>query len=197
MASFPEKVTEQQLIAETLRGNTDSFRPLVEKYWGLVSSIVQKYVKNRETTLDLSQEVFLAAFSGLSQYRHDFSFSPWLAKIAVNKALEYLRRENRAPFADSDLTCVISTGLSPEAAFDEKQLFDDCLASLPEKLQVMFILRHGLDFAYDEMAYVLDVPVGTVKSVMFRMRNQLKEFLEGRDRCEETLASREQEFDVK
>ena len=104
MASSPENTDEKLLIADTLRCNHEAFRPLVEKYWGLVSSIVQKYIKNRETAADLCQEVFIAAFTGLPQYRHDLSFSPWLAKIAVNKALEHLRRENRAPFADFDLS---------------------------------------------------------------------------------------------
>ncbi len=197
MASFSDKDAEQELIAATLDGNSGSFRPLVEKYWGLVSSIIQKYIKNRETAADLSQEVFLAAYTNLAQYRHEHSFSPWLAKIAVNKALEHLRREKRAPFADFDLAGAVSRDLSPEASIDEKQLFDECLASLPENLQVMFILRHGIDFSYEEMAYVLDVPVGTVKSVMFRMRNQLKETLESRNRCEKAQVCREQECDVK
>lgn len=197
MASFPDKDAEQQLIAETLNGSSGSFKPLVEKYWGLVSSIIQKYIKNRETAADLSQEVFLAAYTSLAQYRHEHSFSPWLAKIAVNKALEHLRREKRSPFADFDLAGAVSKDLSPEAVIDEKQLFDECLASLPEKLQVMFILRHGIDFSYEEMAYVLDVPVGTVKSVMFRMRNQLKEILESRNRCEKAQIDKEQECDVK
>ena len=196
MASFPEKVTEQQLIAETLRGNTDSFRPLVEKYWGLVSSIVQKYIKNRETAADLCQEVFIAAFTSLPQYRHDLSFSPWLAKISVNKALEHLRRENRAPFADFDLGNILSQALSPDEVIDQKQLFDDCIACLPEKLQILFILRHGLDFSYEDLAYVLDMPAGTVKSIMFRMRSQLRSFLESREQREKTIAGREQEFDV-
>lgn len=196
MANFPENTDEKLLIANTLRGNHEAFRPLVEKYWGLVSSIVQKYIKNRETAADLCQEVFLAAFTGLPQYRHDLSFSPWLAKIAVNKALEHLRRENRAPFADFDLSNVLSQALSPDEVLDQKQLFDDCIACLPEKLQILFILRHGLDFSYEDLAYVLDMPAGTVKSIMFRMRSQLRSFLESREKREKAIAGREQEFDV-
>ncbi|MDD3146118.1 MAG: sigma-70 family RNA polymerase sigma factor [Candidatus Riflebacteria bacterium] len=197
MASFPDKDAEQQLIAETLDGSSGSFKPLVEKYWGLVSSIIQKYIKNRETAADITQEAFLAAYTSLGQYKHEHSFSPWLAKIAVNKALEHLRREKRSPFTDFDLATAVSSRLSPESAIDERQLFDECLACLPDKLQVLFILRHGLEFSYEDMAYVLDLPVGSIKSIMFRMRNQLKEILESRNRCENAQLSKEQECDVK
>ena len=196
MASSPENTDEKLLIADTLRGNHEAFRPLVEKYWGLVSSIIQKYIKDRETAADLCQEAFLAAFTGLAQYRHELSFSPWLAKIAVNKALEHLRRENRAPFADFDLSNILSQNLSPDEVIYQKYFLDDCIACLPEQLQVLFILRHGLDFSYEDLAYVLDMPAGTVKSIMFRMRSQLRSFLESREQREKTLAGREQEFDV-
>ena len=180
--------SEYLSISETLQGNNDAFKPLVEKYWGMVAALVHRYIKNRETAADLCQEAFITAFTSLGQYRHQHSFAPWLAKIAVNKALEHLRRVSRAPLADVDLSYVISPAVSPEAACDQQQLYDDCLASLPEKLQVMFILRHGLEFSYEEMAYVLDQPLGTVKSLMFRLRGQLKTFLESRDRCEQASA---------
>lgn len=195
MTKNPDNNAEQKLISETLRGNADAFRPLVEKYWGLVSSIMQKYIRNRETAADLCQEAFLSAFSRLSQYRSQQKFSPWLARIAINKAFEHLRRESRTQYVDCDLDLAASSLLPPETVVDQQLFFDSCLESLPEKLQVLFILRHGLDFSYEEMAYVLDLPVGTVKSIMFRIRSQLKVFLENQARSDLVLCSGEQESD--
>lgn len=189
MVKKSEKKAELQLIIEVLRGNTQSFAPLVEKYWGLVFSIVGRYIKNRETADDICQEVFLAAFTGINSYCHDYSFSPWLAKIAVNKALEHLRRENRFVLVDFDLDYAFSARLTPEDALEQKQFFDDCLAGLPDDLHVMFILRHGLELSYEEMAQVFDVPVGTVKSLMFRIRKQLKDVFQSQERCEQVLSS--------
>ncbi len=184
-----DKDAEQRLIAGVISGNPQAFRPLVETYWGLVASIVSRYIRNPETADDICQEVFLAAYSSIQTFCGDCRFSPWIAKIAVNKSLEHLRREKRASFVDYDLDTILSGIQSPDAVLNDRQFFDDCLASLPENLQVMFLLRHGLDFSYDDMALVLEVPVGTVKSLLFRIRSHLKNFLEKRENTEKVLSS--------
>ncbi|OGK12043.1 MAG: hypothetical protein A2W80_14630 [Candidatus Riflebacteria bacterium GWC2_50_8] len=189
VANNSEKQAELQLINEVLRGNTQSFASLVEKYWGLVFSIVSRYIKNRETAEDICQEVFISAFSGLASYRCEYRFSPWLAKIAVNKSLEHIRREKSAVFVDVDLDLFVSNLPSPEESIDQSQLFDECLAILSDDWQIMFILRHGLELSYLEIAQVFDVPVGTVKSLMFRIRKQLKDVFEKRAQREELVLS--------
>jgi len=191
-----DKDAEQRLIAGVVSGNSQEFRPLVENYWGLVASIVGRYVRNTDTADDICQEVFLAAYSSIHTFSPDCRFSPWLARIAVNKALEYLRREKRASFVDFDLDLVLSSIQTPDMVLSDRQLFDDCLASLPENLQVMFLLRHGLDFSYDDMAHVLDLPVGTIKSLLFRIRSHLKAFIEKREGYEKVLSSGGQQSDV-
>lgn len=178
MSNDSLKNAERQLINDTLNGNTSSFQPLVEKYWGLVFSIIQKYVKNSETVADLSQEVFLIAYSRLQQYRPEFNFSPWLSKIAVNKALEFLRREKRSPVIDFDPDFTECHRFAPEQILKQRELFDECLEKLPAEMQIIFILRHGLEFSYDDIAHVLDLPVGTIKGSLFRVRNHLKRIFE-------------------
>lgn len=174
MANDSTKSDELQLITDTLRGNSSAFRPLVEKHWGLVYSIIQKYIKDPETIADISQEAFLLAFTRLKQYRHEHRFSPWLAKIAVNKALEFLRREKRSPIVDFDPELAECYRFEPEQLSRKNEFFDECLEKLPTEMQIMFILRHGLEFSYDDIAHVLDLPVGTIKGALFRIRNQLK-----------------------
>lgn len=191
-----DKDAEQRLIAGVVSGNSQAFRPLVETYWGLVASIVGRYIRNTDTADDICQEVFLAAYSSIHTFCPECRFSPWLARIAVNKSLEHLRREKRASFVDFDLDLVLSGIQPPDMVLNDRQLFDDCLASLPENLQVMFLLRHGLDFSYDDMAHVLDLPVGTIKSLLFRIRSHLKDFIEKREGYEKVLSSGGQQSDV-
>lgn len=195
MTSPYDKNAELKLIADTLRGNSEAFRPLVEGYWNLVCSVIRRYVKNQESIVDIAQEVFLNAFAKLSQYKPEFSFPPWLVKIAINKSIEFLRKENRSPFVDFDLEFTACQKLSPENIADQNQFFDACLERLPEKLQILFILRHGVDFSYEDMAYVLDLPVGTVKGAMFRIRNQLKTHFASKERREQVFCDGGQTLD--
>lgn len=186
MTRIIDKDLDQSLIEETLNGNADAFRPIVEKYWNLVYSIIQRYFKTREMIEDLCQEVFFIAYSRLNQYRKEYRFSPWLAKIAINKSIEVLRKEQRSVNIDVDLDYLSSDALSPETFFDRKQFFDDCIDRLPPQLQILFILRHGVEFSYDEISQILDLPIGTVKGAMHRIRNQLKEHLKKESaRCSE------------
>jgi len=178
MSNDSLKNAERQLIHNTLSGDSSSFQPLVEKYWGLVFSIIKKYVKDQETVADLSQEVFLIAYSRLQQYRPEFNFSPWLSKIAVNKALEYLRREKRSPVVDFDPDFAECHRFAPEQILKQRELFDECLEKLPAEMQIIFILRHGLEFSYEDIAHVLDLPAGTIKGLLFRVRNHLKKIFE-------------------
>ena len=170
----PEKTQELELIRETLNGNSDAFRPLVEKYWGLVYSVIHKYVRDPETISDLCQEAFLIAFSKLNLYRHDYRFSPWLARIAINKAIEHLRREKRAPMVDFDPEMTKCLKFDPERLSEQRAFFDECIDKLSEEMQIIFILRHGLEFSYEEISMVLDIQPGTVKTTLFRIRNHLK-----------------------
>lgn len=184
-----EKTQDIELIAATLRGNNSAFKPLVEKYWGLVYSIVQKYVKVPETVSDICQEVFLLAFSKLQQFKVDSNFSPWIAKIAVNKSLEYLRKEKRAPFVDFDPDLTTCERFDPKRVVAEREFFDECLEKLSTEMQIVFILRHGLDFSYEDIAHVLNLTVGTVKGALFRIRALLKKLLsENQHRSETAVA---------
>jgi RNA polymerase sigma-70 factor (ECF subfamily) len=193
-----EKNDDNRLIARALNGQSEAFRPLVEKYWSLVFSVVRRYVKDNETTTDICQEAFCAAYFKLNQFRENSKFSPWLVRIAVNKALEYLRREQRSPIVSIDPGLIESwQPKALSAKEDPKEFFDECLEKLNEELQILFILRHGIDFSYDDIAFVLDVPVGTVKVALFRLRNQLKDAFLAKQRRESALHKEKEQADGK
>jgi RNA polymerase sigma-70 factor (ECF subfamily) len=172
---------EYQLLTDTLNGNSEAFRPLVEKYWGLVFSVISRYIKDRETAADICQEAFFNAYNKLDQFKLGSSFSPWLVKIAVNKAIENLRREKRSPVVNFDPEIIENCNFCEDNLIsDTGQLFDECIDKLPADMQILFILRHGIEFSYDDIAFVLDIPVGSVKGALFRLRNRLKEMINAR-----------------
>ncbi len=178
MTNGDEKINEKFLISETLKGNTKAFQPIVETNWNLVFSIISRRIKDRETVADLCQETFLSAYAKLNQFKTEQRLAPWLAKIAVNKALEFIRKDRNATFIDLNLELTALGNGSPDNHSNGKFLLDNCIDALSESLQILFILRHGLSFSYDDIAYVLDVPVGTVKASFFRIRNELRARIE-------------------
>ncbi len=166
---------ENQLIHQTLAGRTDSFKPLVQNYWNRAFQIILKFVKNEETAADICQETFVTAFSKLNQFKIGNRFSPWLFKIASNKSLEYLRSNKRKNEISFDLSDLPDLAPGPHKSLHEKELLDSCIDRLPVDYQILFVLRHGMELSYDEMAFILDLPVGTVKVALFRIRNLLKQ----------------------
>jgi RNA polymerase sigma-70 factor (ECF subfamily) len=190
-----ENNSDKLYVDETLRGNSEAFRPIVEKYWNLVFSVIARYIKNKETIADLCQEVFFKSFKKLDQFKTKQNFAPWLTRIAVNHTIEYLRKNKRYKFVEFDLERVASYKLEPDSVFDQNQFFDECLNRLSPELQIMFILRHGIEFSYEEIAFIMDVPVGTIKASLFRIRDKLRKSFVSSQNREQTLAAKGSEND--
>lgn len=139
-----------------------------------MNAIIFRYVKDAELASDISQEAFILAFSRLNQFNQEAKFSPWLCKIAVNKAIEYLRKANKYK----------KINLEIENIPDSKQIYDlvnrfstydACIDSLPEVYQVMFILRYGLEMPYKDISFVTGISLGTIKGTFSRIKNILRE----------------------
>lgn len=170
-----QQCDENFLIRNIIAGNKDSFRPLVQMYWNRVYFLALKYVKNEQIAEDIAQEVFVSCYTKLDQYKVDTNFSAWLMKITVNESNSYLRKKKRDIKLDSALRTKVTLPQIDTTEFSET-LFDKCLKMLPTTYQIVFLLRHGMELTYDEMAFVLDEPVGTVKGTLFRVRKLLKDF---------------------
>lgn len=170
---------ELDLIQQVRRGRRDAFRPLVERYWSRVQCLLRRMGRTGDGNEDLCQEVFLRAFDRLETYDLTRPFGPWLMKIAWNLTCEAIRREGRRvsfqPLEDD-----LFPDRQPEPADQavDRVTFEECLARLPIGARVLFLLRHGMHLSYDEMALVLDEPIGSVKGQLFRIRGQLKRYLQ-------------------
>ncbi len=138
----------------------------------------------------LAQEVFLKAYRSISSFKGNSRFYTWLYRIAVNTTLSYLKRESLAESRDRNFELEVraSTGEldgvqteNPEQLFMRKEFMDRLLASvrsLPEELRTAIVLREFSGLNYEEIADIMKVPLGTVRSRIFRARARLREMLE-------------------
>jgi RNA polymerase sigma-70 factor (ECF subfamily) len=128
----------------------------------------------------MAQEAFLRAWSNLSSFRPQSSFRNWLYRIAVNATLDVLRHRPEARLEDEDTHMLADQTPGPESALIEKEglaLLQQAVSSLPEAARSVLILREYGELSYQEIAFVLDVPVGTVMSRLNYARNRLRDLL--------------------
>lgn len=180
---------EIKLIAEALGGSQKAYRVLTEKHQVSVYHIIYKIVRDKETAHDLVQETFMKAFSSLAGYRSEYRFSTWLYKIAANASIDFLRKKkiNALSLDQKIETKDGSVGFEvpdysyhPGQDLERKETrfsIDEAIQALPDKYREVIIYRHKDDKSYDEIADLLDIPVGTVKARIFRARELLKKKL--------------------
>ena len=186
IASTQADQDDRELVAASKAGNQDAFAQLVQlhqrRVFGLVFRVLQQYEEASEVT----QETFLAAWQGLPSFRGDARFSTWLYRIAYNCCLKQLEQRRR----DQALRAAVQAEQSfHEVNCDEpateqlevrerQALVREHLSLLPAKYRIVLILRHLQEMTYEEMADILTIPIGTIKTHLFRARNLLKERLE-------------------
>ena len=187
MKGEQEKVTDKQLVARVQKGDKGAFDLLVIKYQYKVHAIIFRYVKDIDEVNDVMQEAFIKAYRALEDFRGESAFYTWLYRIAVNTAKNYLIARNRRPPAfdinvdDSDYSeenKQLHNVDSPENILyrDELQsVINAAIKNLPEDLRTALILREFEDLSYEEIADIMDCPVGTVRSRIFRARESLEE----------------------
>ncbi len=180
MTNYPSSNSDNDhaLIRQLQSGDTAAFEPLTKKYWHQVHFVCLKYLRDVELASDAAQETFISAFTGIGTFDSARDFRPWLLKIAVNKSLRLIKKDQKHRTLAREIQPTKPSSSNPSEVFADKQLIDDCLARLEFDEQILFVLRHGLDLAYDEMAQILEKPVGSVKGELFRVRRKLKEMLE-------------------
>jgi len=179
--------TDEQLVGRVQKGDKRAFDLLVLKHQHKVSAIVSRYINDTDEANDVVQESFIKAYRALPNFRGESAFYTWLYRIAVNTAKNYLVARNRRPPAyDIDVDDAEAYGLSdhlrdidsPEALLfrDELQaVVDEAMAGLPEDLRAALTLREFDGLSYEEIAEVMDCPVGTVRSRIFRAREAVDE----------------------
>jgi RNA polymerase sigma-70 factor (ECF subfamily) len=187
LAMEQEAADDTSLVRETLAGNQASFQLLVERYQGRLFALVRHYTKNLVEVEDVVQETFLKAYTRLDSFQHESSFYTWIYRIAVNTVLDFLKRKSRSPVsAVEDPEIVISNAatsariVSPESRLEKSEIArvtQEVLESIPEIFRSVLVMREFEDMAYQDIADVLGISIGTVESRLFRARARFKEKL--------------------
>jgi RNA polymerase sigma-70 factor (ECF subfamily) len=187
------ELSDAEILAEVAAGDIDAYGKIVGRYRGRLYNFVFRFVSDRETAEDIVQETFLRAFRKRKEYRAIANFSTWLFTIAGNLAKSELRRRKRWRFFSLHRDDDSETGIElPDETYRpdkvvESSLADDqiheAIAALPENYRQVILLRDVEGMAYQEIAEIVDCPVGTVKSRVNRARLKLQQRLknEGRD----------------
>ena len=187
--------TDQQLIARVQKGDSRAFDLLVLKYQHKVLGVIGRYVHDRDEVQDVAQEAFIKAYRALPKFRGDSQFYTWLYRIAINTAKNHLvSRSRRPPGSDvevEDAEYFDAGGAlrdieTPESALfgaELKQVVEDAIRELPDDLRAAVTLREFDGLSYEDIAEIMDCPVGTVRSRIFRAREaidrQVKAQLDG------------------
>lgn len=174
---------DQKLVERVQRGDKNAFNLLVTKYQHKVANLVSRYVKNHSDVPDIVQEAFIKAYRALPNFRGDSAFYTWLYRIAVNCAKNHTVASNRKP-PGSDIEVedaeiydsgeALRENASPEKLLltnEIKKVIFDTIEQLPNDLRTAINLRELEGLSYEEIAHIMDCPVGTVRSRIFRARD--------------------------
>lgn len=184
-AASSDRALDYKLVLRVQKGDIAAFDLLVMKYQGRVASIISRYVSDHHEVADVAQETFIKAFRAIAKFRSDSAFYTWLYRIAVNCAKNYLAtRGRKTPSVDIDIVdaelSYANHGLedlsNPADQLNRDQLeavVYQTLRDLPEDLRVALTLREFEGLSYDEIASVMECPVGTVRSRIFRAREAI------------------------
>ena len=197
MSSFSglSAATDQEVVELARKGQEIAYRELLRRYQRPVFSLIYRMVRDRELAEDLAQETFVKVLNALDRYRPEYKFSSWVFKIANNAAIDHLRRKELDTLSlegGPDATTperveatALQLGDQTESPLEELEarelgsIIEKAIGCLRPEYRSCIILRHVEGRPYDEIAGILDLPLGTVKTYIHRARAELKECLEG------------------
>lgn len=187
-----QKREDFDLVTRATKGDQKAYEELVNRYKGQLHNLMYRMVHSMQEAEDLVQEAFMKAFGSLANFNYEYAFSTWLYKIATNNCIDHLRKKKLQTFSidapieykDSTYTMEIpDLTYYPDKEMirnERNSLIKVAIDSLPEKYKTVIYLRHSDELSYEEIASMLNIPIGTVKARIFRAREMLNRFLKGK-----------------
>ena len=188
---------DKEIISRCKQGDTDAFGQLVDRYQQRVYNIAFRMTNNHEDALDLAQESFLRVYRALASYKGESAFGTWVFRIASNVCLDELRKKKRQPLialstdalmpgeeGDYPIEIAAGEGHSPEQQLlrgEMRREITQALGQVSEEHRLVLVLRDIEGYSYDEIAEMVGVNVGTIKSRLNRARLALREVLTVRE----------------
>ena len=178
-------MTEQELVRAAAGGDTEAFERLVETYENKIYHLALRMCGSADEAADIAQEAFLAAWRGLPSFRGEAGFATWLYRLTSNAAIDYLRRQKKQrgdmSLDDEELGLdAVDSGPGPQETAEGSELRSAVAAGfnqLSEGHRQVLVLREIQGLSYEEIASVLELDIGTVKSRISRARSSLRKIL--------------------
>lgn len=187
------RLEDKELAALAAKGREMAFRELLARYERPVFSLVYRMVRDRTLAEDLAQEAFIRAFNAIGTYKPKFKFSSWIFKIANNHAIDHLRKRKldtvsldgsphaRSPEEEAQTRIVVeSHEEAPDRYVESRELgsqIEEAIGRLRPEYRTVVLLRHVEGYAYEEIAEIMELPLGTVKTYLHRARGELRGLL--------------------
>lgn len=190
MGSVNENIkasNDEAIVKRVQEGDVEAYNLLVIKYQHKIFQVIGKFVNNQADIADVAQEAFIKAYRAINSFRADSSFYTWLYRIAVNTAKTHLESNNKTrnhldvdspEFQSIDEQGVLASSDTPDRIIESQELQQviiDAMADLPTELSEAITLREVEGMSYEDMAVVLKVPIGTVRSRIFRARQFIEQ----------------------
>jgi RNA polymerase sigma-70 factor, ECF subfamily len=188
------RLEDRELAVLAAKGREMAFRELLSRYERPVFSLVYRMVRDRALAEDLAQEAFIRAFHAIGTYKPKFKFSSWIFKIANNHAIDHLRKRRldtvsidgsphaRSPDDEARTRLVVeSTDEAPDRYVEARELgsqIEEAIGRLRPEYRTVVLLRHVEGYTYEEIAEIMEVPLGTVKTYLHRARGELRGLLD-------------------
>lgn len=187
-------VTDHELVARAQKGSEKAYRELLGRFQRPVFSIIYRMIRDREQAEDLAQETFVRVFNNIDRYDPRYKFSSWIFKIATNLTIDHIRRKGldtvsidgsrnavTAEQIQATSITIVSQDENPEELLEAKELgeeIEQAIGKLRPEYRAAILLRHVEGREYQEIAEILSLPLGTVKTYIHRGRNELRDQLQ-------------------
>ena len=180
-----ETQTDAQIVAQVLAGQQAHYRLLVERHQQVVFNAAYRLLGQVDEAADITQDAFIRAYQALDSFRLDKPLAPWLCRIAINLALNRLKRQQPALSLDDEAGSLSrelpDLSAEPQSRLlqsERQRLLHQAILALPPEQRVVIELRHFQEQSYEEIAAGLDISLANVKSRLFRARQRLRQVLE-------------------
>lgn len=173
------KQRDMHLIKKTLQGNSHAFAQLISFYQNRVRKLGFSFFKNQQDVDDFEQDVFIKVYTKLKTFRGDSMFSTWLTRLAYNTAVNNLKRRDTYCSLSEDIE-IVDNNFTPEQDQIRKvtaKAIQECITQLPEKYVTCLDMYFFYDISYNDISEILDIPVNTLKSHIFRAKKIIRQKL--------------------
>lgn len=171
-------LSDLELVNQSKQGDPEAFSELVRRHQHVVFNVSYRFMRDATLAEDMAQEAFLKAYRLLKGFRGDCSFSTWMYRVTCSVCLTELNRRKRRNEVENELQHHVETAEEPSDRTDMPEIVRKCVHRLPDRYIQIITLYYLKGVSYEEIAQVMNIPMGTLKTWMFRARKQLRGVVE-------------------